>query len=287
MFSKLIIVITAFIVILVPLHLYLYHQVQKKPYNNPSHFIHNDKPDSNKQVIVCIGDSITHGTVSYNYVNLLSQRLDKTRFELVNAGVNRDLAYHVLQRLDEVIKCDPDFITILIGANDAYASLSRENAVRATESMKLPEIPSQDCFRETLTKICSQLSAHTKAEIALLSLPPIGEELDHIAYRQAMIYSRIIKEVASNEKLNYIPLHETMSHYLKSQNNKPKLSLNSNLHYVMYKGILLHYILGVSFDEISSSNGFLLSTDFLHLNSKGAKMIADLIRNFVTKEPLQ
>jgi lysophospholipase L1-like esterase len=282
-FIKLMIIISSIVLILLFIHLYVYLRARKKPYNNPSHFINNEKFALKTKVIVCVGDSITHGRVSCNYVDLLSQRLGGSGFELVNAGVNGELATDVLQRMDEVIRCDPDFITILIGTNEIYASLGRKHSHRVMRNTESAEMHGQeDHFRVNLIKICSHLSAHTKAKIALLSLPPIGEELDHVAYLKATRYSRVIKEVSIKVRLNYIAVHEAMTDYLKKKNTKTNLRLNHNLLYVMVKGILLHYIFGRSFDEISKSNGFVLLTDFLHLNSKGAEMIADLIQDFVT-----
>ena len=282
MFNKLMIILISFVVIILFLHLYIYQQVQKKPYNNPSRFIDNKEFASKNNVIVCVGDSITHGRMSCNYVDLLARRLNNSGFQLVNAGVNGELAHDVLQRLAEVIKCDPDFVTILIGTNDMYASLSRMDFRKEMKQMELVKMHGRDRFRVNLIKICSQLKANTKAKIALLSLPPIGEELDHVAYGQATIYSKVIKEIASREGVNYLPLHEVMTNFLKSRDSRPKLSLNNNLLFAQYKGILLHYIFGKSFDDISTSNGFLLLTDFLHLNCRGAEMIADLIQDFVT-----
>lgn len=277
------IIISSIVVILLFIHLHVYLQAQRKPYNNPSHFINNEKSALKNKVVVCIGDSITHGRVSYNYVDLLSQRLGGSGFELVNAGVNGELASDVLQRIEEVIRCDPDFITILIGTNDISASLGRKDFRRAMRSTEPAGMHGHEGhFRVNLAKICSQLRANTKAKIALVSLPPIGEEPGHVAYLKATRYSKVIKEVAIKEGLDYIAVHETMTDYLKKKNTRPNLRLNHNLLYIMYKGILLHYVFGQSFDEISRSNGFVLLTDFLHVNSKGAEMIADLIQDFVT-----
>jgi hypothetical protein len=39
--------------------------------------------------------------------------------------------------------------------------------------------------------------------------------------------------------------------------------------------------LGRSPDAISAANGFVLTTDNLHLNGTGAAMIADLIEDFI------
>ena len=40
--------------------------------------------------------------------------------------MNGDLAWNVNQRIDEIIKCDPDLVFLLIGSNDAMGSLSKD-----------------------------------------------------------------------------------------------------------------------------------------------------------------
>lgn len=48
-----------------------------------------------------IGDSITHGRIGTNFVDILSRKFNN--YEFVNAGVNGHLAWNVNQRLDEII----------------------------------------------------------------------------------------------------------------------------------------------------------------------------------------
>jgi lysophospholipase L1-like esterase len=284
MIRKAVISIIVLVVLIIAIFSYGLYRAQKKPDNSPAHFLEGKSAKTESKIIVCIGDSITHGRVSYNYVDLLSRRLGAPGYALINAGINSELAYNVLQRLDEIIRCEPDFITILIGTNDANASLSEANGKRAVKNMKLPKMPTAEWFRENLIKICSQLKSRTKAKIALLSLPPIGEDFRDAAYKRTTSYSTIIREVASRERVAYLPLHETVTDYLKDQNHRPKLSYDKGWQSVMYRGIFLHILLGRSFDKISSSNGFLVVTDFLHLNSRGAEMVADLIEDFVIKK---
>lgn len=284
MIRKAIITIAVLVVIIVSIFSYGFYQAQKKPDNSPANFLEGKSVKSESKIIVCIGDSITHGRVSYNYVDLLSQRLGSRGYTLINAGINSELAYNVLQRLDEVIRCEPDFITILIGTNDANASLSEANSLRAVKNMKLPKKPTAEWFRENLSGICTQLKSKTTAKIALLSLPPIGEDLRDAAYTRTTSYSTIIREVALREGVAYLPLHETVTDYLKEQKHRPGLTYDKKWRSVMYKGIFLHILLGKSFDKISSSNGFLIVTDFLHLNSRGAEMVADLIEGFVIEK---
>ena len=77
-------------------------KVQTLPVNNPVAFLQQGQ-DAKKKVLVCIGDSITHGTVSVNYVDMLSSRLANRGIVVVNAGVNSELAYNVAQRLDAIV----------------------------------------------------------------------------------------------------------------------------------------------------------------------------------------
>ena len=229
-----------------------------------------------------MGDSITHGRVSFNYVDLLQNRPAFQNVIVVNAGINSELAYNVRQRLGDVIRIRPDVITILIGTNDANAALSQANTKRAIKNMGLPQTPTLDFYRENLTAVCLALKEKTGAQIALLSLPPIGEDLDHPAAKQAATYSRVIRETAGKLDLAYLPLHETMTAYIRAHPGRPKAytdywQLTPNLGYIQ------HFILGRSFDEISRGNGFVLLTDFLHLNHIGANMTADLIEGFAQK----
>jgi lysophospholipase L1-like esterase len=83
------------------------------------------KAYSGSLLVVCVGASIVRGNVSFNFVDLLKGRLEGKGFRFINAGVNGDLAYNVLKRLDSVINLQPDFVTILVGTNDVIATTTR------------------------------------------------------------------------------------------------------------------------------------------------------------------
>ncbi len=48
-----------------------------------------------------------------------------------------------------------------------------------------------------------------------------------------------------------------------------------------YKVIVEHYVLGYNWNTISDKNGFVVLTDFIHLNEKGTGIVADLIEAFI------
>ena len=262
---------------------YTLKQAQKLPLNSPVNFLEKSAQDNNQKTVVCVGNSITHGQVSYNYVNILSERLSVDGYQFVNAGINGNLAYNVVNRLDKIIGCDPDYVTVLIGTNDANASLSEKNSARYIKDMALPEKPNAEFFRKNVKELISQLKKRTNAKIAILSLPPIGEDINHIAYQRTKEYSGIILDVAQENNVDYLPLHENITEYLLAEGHHPRLSYDNGFRRIMIRGIFSHFLLRTSFHKIATNNGFLIVTDFLHLNHRGAKMVADLIKNWILK----
>ena len=262
---------------------YTLKQAQKLPLNSPVNFLEKSAQDNNQKTVVCVGNSITHGQVSYNYVNILSERLSVDGYQFVNAGINGNLAYNVVNRLDKIIGCDPDYVTVLIGTNDANASLSEKNSARYMKDMALPEKPNAEFFRKNVKELISQLKKRTNAKIAILSLPPIGEDINHIAYQRTKEYSGIILDVAQENNVDYLPLHEKITEYIQAEGQHPRLSYDNGFRRIMIRGIFSHFLLRTSFHKIATNNGFLIVTDFLHLNHRGAKMVADLIKNWILK----
>jgi hypothetical protein len=68
--------------------------------------------------VACVGDSITEGVGSADWVAMLRDRVGPQDVQVVNAGVAGDLAWNVLQRLDAVIQCEPDMVSLMVGTND-------------------------------------------------------------------------------------------------------------------------------------------------------------------------
>ncbi len=279
MLRKGLILFCAIVLVLGGIYFYGWNEATKMPDNSPGRFL--KQPATGGKVVVCIGDSITHGRVSFNYVDLLARRPGMKGYRIVNAGINSEYAYNVMLRLDEIRRCNPDYITVLIGTNDANGSVSESNSKKAIKEMKLPRTPSAEWFRENLDKICMYLKKNTRAKIALFSLPPIGEEPQSLPFMRAAEYSRIIKEVAGKHSIAYLPLNEKMTAFLSTRKNEPVVRYNENWQGPMYMAIAKHVLLGKSWDDIARANGFLLLTDLLHLNGTGAAMAAGMAQGFI------
>jgi lysophospholipase L1-like esterase len=232
------------------------------------------------KTVVCFGASLTAGTVSFNYLDLLGARTSLAEFRFINHGVNGDLAWNGLERLDRVIAEWPDFVTILIGTNDVNATLSERNLARYMAFNHLPSEPTLTWYECNLAMIVKRLKQETRARLALLSLAVIGEDLEHEANRKVNLYNDAIHRVAREENIACLPLHERMVAYLREHEGDraqlpPRLEYRDGLHNTG-NAFALHAS-GLSWDEVSRRNGLLVTTDCLHLNSVGAGMIADLI----------
>ena len=277
-------VVIGLVIAVILLYGYAYYQGNKKPDNCPGRFLQrNASHDGKKKIVLCIGDSITHGTSSCNYVDILAQRLGDSGFEFVNAGINSELAYNVLQRLEEIVKCDPDIITILIGTNDSNKSRTEADARKAIRQMRLPQRPTAGWYRSNLLEICRNLNEHTRARICILSIPIITEDVNHPAFKHSIQFIDIIRDVAKKEKLTYLPLRERMEDFI-GENPSSTHHLFEDRQSLVKKSFARHFFLKRSWNDIGESNGFNLLTDFVHLNCRGADMVADLIGSFIADE---
>ena len=234
--------------------------------------------------LICIGASLTEGTVSSNFVDLLQIKFP--RLEVINSGVNGDLAWNALQRLSEkVIAHQPQGVSILLGTNDVNCTLSERNRFRYLEFNKLPiERPDLAWYEENLRKILSRIKSETSAQVAMLSLPMIGEDMDHISNQRMQHYNKVIQSVAQDFGATFIPLHDHMLAYLKAHEADraqlpPRMEYRDGL-IAIGNAIALHS-LGMSWNEVSAQNGLLLLTDCLHLNDTAAAMVSELVGNWI------
>jgi len=275
------VVIASFVLVIVLLIGNTYYQAVKLPDNTPSkHLRQQTKGNGHKSVVVLMGDSITHGRVGVNYVDMVEEQLESEQFKIINAGINSEFAWNNLQRVDEVIQCDPDIVTVLIGSNDANATLSTDTMRSYVRRMKLPREPDSGWYRESLISLVKKLKTETNAQIALLSIPTIGEESNHPAFIRSSEYSNIVHEVAEETNISYLPLHERMVEFLHDTPGSATYPYEKS--YIGFlKAVINRYLLKKSWDNIARSSGFSLHVDYLHLNTAGARMIADLIGEFI------
>ncbi|HAI76107.1 MAG TPA: lipase [Microscillaceae bacterium] len=274
--------LAGFLLAAIGLYVYVFSIIFTKPANRPAVFLsHKASLDSSRKIVACVGDSLTHGNMGVNYVDLLSSRLGDG-YAWVNAGINADMSFNLLARIDEIVACQPDYVIILIGTNDVNATLAPQNE-RTYRMMKgLKQTPTQAWYKENLQKIVQAFQARTQAKIALMSLPVLGEGLEEPSNQKVAQYCTTIQEVANEMQVAYLPLHEKQVAYIQENQLKPAIAYKPG-NTLMTLSMIRRYVLGQSWDAVAQAHGLHLTPDLVHTNGVAATMIADLAEEFIRK----
>ncbi|MFE6030686.1 SGNH/GDSL hydrolase family protein [Streptomyces niveus] len=232
-----------------------------------------------RPVLVCAGDSITHGMISANWVRGVAQAAAPT-MDTVNAGVSGNLAWNLLSRLDEVIACRPAIVTVLIGTNDALAQISDRWSARYRRTQRLPQRPTAEWYEENLRRIVDRLKYETTARIALMSLPPLSDGVDGRWNDLITPYNAIIHDVAARAGVPVLPVHERIAGLIADE---PASLVEpwDGTQKLMGAATVRRLLLRRSWDTIARKHGFATTTDGVHLNEHAAAQIAVLVERFV------
>lgn len=257
----------------------VYYQATKIPANNAKAFIAS-KNDSSKKIVVVMGDSITHGAVSYNYVGEFSRDKELSNYIFINEGINSQLAYNLLNKIDNVAKTKPHDIFILIGSNDCIATLSDDKYESYNRLWNLPVKPTKEWFAANLENLIEKLKSRTSARITLISIPPISEKADSIPFEKSIEYSHYIKDMALKKKVGYIGFNEALVDEIIKHGKRNVAGYDPH-EWAMYSAIAFHYLLLQSWDKISERRGLQFLTDNVHLNSRGGHILKTKIKEAI------
>ncbi|WP_433242762.1 SGNH/GDSL hydrolase family protein [Streptosporangium sp. CA-135522] len=242
----------------------MYLAFRRRPTGSPKKFRARGRGPDAHTVMVAFGDSITHATLSADWVGTLRDRLGPDGYAFVNAGLNGHTSADLLRRLDEVVACHPDAVTIMVGTNDV------RNGVPLAQ------------FRANLETITSRLLARTTARIALLSATPLGENLTGQANRTLADYNAVVKQTAERTGVDYLPVHEGIAEHFGPGATASQFAFGFGL---AFRVAVRHYLFRRSLDDITRGNGLTMLTDHLHLSDRAGMVVADLVANWLCRVP--
>ena len=173
------------------------------PKGRAEEYLHS-QDSTNKKLIACIGDSLTHGNIGQSWVDYLREEFPNDIF--LNEGINANTTWQVLQRLDPIFECKPDLIILMIGTNDALGSFDIDSGLRYKKNNNLPEVPSFKKYREQLPKLIDKIGLSSK--IAICTLPPIGENIDSLINQHVKKFNDYIKVIADDKNLSLLPVSD-------------------------------------------------------------------------------
>ncbi|MDG4797588.1 GDSL-type esterase/lipase family protein [Micromonospora sp. WMMD1082] len=234
----------------------------RSPAGSPGQLCAQGRPGDTDQVVVAAGASLTHGSLSADWVGALRGRLGAAGYTFVNAGRNGNTSQDLRERLDaDVVSCRPNAVALLIGTNDVLGDVG------------------PDRYRANLEAIVDHLRATTTARIALLSLPPLGEDLDSARNQELERYNATIREVTITRQLAYLPLHEQLTALLHGREDAAA-GYDFSFPLAFYVAFE-RYVLRNSWDEIADGNGLRVLTDHVHLSDRGGTVVADLVAGWL------
>jgi acyl-CoA thioesterase I len=230
-------------------------------------------------LVVCVGDSLTAGQLSADWVGMLAERLGPQGYEFINAGINSQLAWNVLQRLDEVIACDPDVVTLLVGSNDVLATLSPGHEARYRRFQHLPRRPTLEWYLENVERILDRVAAETQARLVVLELPLLGEDLGGEHNCRVERYNAALRERCERRGIACLPLHRQLAHLIPAGHRAPP---GSGATGPMVAAAARRLLLRQDWNTISAKQGLHLLTDHVHLNDTAATVVAELLTDALT-----
>lgn len=242
----------------------------------------NKQSQSNNKIVACIGDSLTHGNVGQSWVDYLRLEFKDTIF--LNEGINANTSWQVLQRLEPILECKPDVIILMIGTNDALGSFDVNSGLRYKRNNKLPEVPTFDKYKEYLPKIIERLSVSSK--VAICTLPPIGENKESKVNQHVNQFNDFIKIVAKEKNINLLQVSDSLWSDIDSRTYPSEIDYNPKsipLLRRIFGGIFHHYLFKKSWNDIAESKGQWILFDQIHLNERGANIVFNLVKSFISK----
>ncbi len=257
---------------------YAVARVGRQPAGDPASIIGSGGPASGKPVLVCLGDSITHGGLGADWVGSLRQRLADVSV-VVNAGASGEVTWSVRQRLDDVAGCRPDAVVLMVGTNDVVGSLGKRWASYYRSTQKLPAEPHEAWFAEQYDALVGEISAMTP-RLACLTLPPLGEQLDSSVNEVVRRYNVAISAAAGRHGADVLDASSDVSGLLTRTDGtpgRPFVGTLSRFLVWMIGSAVRHYVLRQSWDQIAQRRGLTLTADTIHPSDRAGKTINDLV----------
>jgi len=254
--------------------IYLWERITRPPVNNPAHFLKRFRELSPpRPVLVCLGDSLTHGRVSDDWTRKIPSKIaTKMKFDrpeqrdfmdpvwVVNAGQNSITSWVILQeRLQAALACYPDYILIMIGTNDVLAMNSPIVSNDKVASFDLPDPPSMAGLERNLRGIVDFISkASPKTEIGLCTLPPMGEDLTSPVNKLVKQANEIIHALSDEDgTCTTVQVGEGLQNQIIQKKNRQERATSAATSSPMMMVILmmvqapLHFLFGVSWNVLT------------------------------------
>mmetsp|Transcript_38693 Transcript_38693/g.120334 ORF Transcript_38693/g.120334 Transcript_38693/m.120334 type:complete len:437 (-) Transcript_38693:98-1408(-) len=238
--------------------------------------------DARKAERVCavfVGDSLTHGSLSANFLELLSQE-HGGQGEFVNCGMNMRPSGDLLDGslLEDAARLEASRgVVVLIGTND----LIRYTAVPAVFRQSLSDWLRD--YSQRMGEIVRKLQ-RCGAEVTVASPPLLGEDPDSDEGRLGLHMAEAVRKVSAtaDRPCRYVPLYETTVEHLRSSTAAGSSAPGSRAYSLLESLVLLTvlpwrlYGARKPLAAVQAEHGLDLTVDLVHFGPRFGRLAADL-----------
>ena len=210
--------------------------------------------DNQPSKIVFLGDSITQQGEDFEdgFISLIRQNLSEDKFELIGKGISGNKVSDLLTRYkSDVLDLNPDLVFIYIGINDVWHKYDFGTGSDI------------DLYEKGLRAIISDIKS-LGSKIVLCTPTVIGENTGDFELGNQF------KDVETMEKMNGDL--DTFSDVVRKLSNEYETEL------LDLRKIFMDYL---AENNINNDAAEILTTDGVHLNERGNKLIADQMIKFI------
>ena len=263
---------------------YAVHCSTLEPDNSVYNFM-NSTRDKRIPTLVCLGDSITHGRASSNWVSTIPTKLSRP-LQVVNNGQNSITTYTTLQeRVDWTLACEPNYVVVLIGTNDARALMDPTWHWQARAVWGLPGPITVTTIEANLRGILDKLLRSPNVQIAICTLPQLGEDLKSEWNQHAVTsVNDIIRNLAaaSGRRVTLLDLYAAIEAKI-NQSPTEGSSIYLFWAHALWQCHTRH-LFHVGWNDMSRWIGNVILTDGIHLNDDGGAILTAMIVNWLNQQ---
>ena len=210
--------------------------------------------DNQPSKIVFLGDSITQQGEDFEdgFISLIRQNLSEDKFELIGKGISGNKVSDLLTRYkSDVLDLNPDLVFIYIGINDVWHKYDFGTGSDI------------DLYEKGLRAIISDIKS-LGSKIVLCTPTVIGENTGDFELGNQF------KDVETMEKMNGDL--DSFSDVVRKLSNEYETEL------LDLRKIFMDYL---AENNLNNDAAGVLTTDGVHLNGQGNKLIADQMIKFI------
>ena len=209
-----------------------------------------------------IGDSLTEGRPGVSFYKILKGKYPNEIF--INLGKPGETVKSLYNRLSKTtLDTDFDLIFLWIGVNDVYSKLLKVQAQ--------PVSNNREEFEDYYKRIIEWIKAYSK-KVIVVTPALVGEKMDSPSNMEIKELAKMVDSIASSYMdISVLDMQQIFSKHLANLECSDYIS--TNVMTIMKDALFVKKIPRI--DKLSKERGLYCTLDGVHMNSKGAEIVAD------------